>query len=72
MKIREERTDILQSFKHKKMMIASKDDPVLNYKSLLEEGKTTGLKIVKFPDGHMSLIENEALFLQNIMYFVEN
>ncbi|WP_298238682.1 alpha/beta hydrolase [uncultured Algibacter sp.] len=72
MKIRKERTDILQNFKHRKMLIASREDPVLNYKSLLEEAKKTGVKVVKFPDGHMSLIENEALFFQNIMYFIEN
>jgi pimeloyl-ACP methyl ester carboxylesterase len=72
MKIREGRTGILQNFKHKKIMIASKEDPALNYKSLLEEAKKTEVEVVKFPDGHMSLIENEDLFLQNIMHFIEN
>lgn len=72
MKIRKDRTELFHSATYKKLLIVSKKDPVLSYKTLISQTKNTNVKIVEFPDGHMSQIENEALFLQNIMYFIEN
>jgi len=72
MKIRKNRTHILQNTTFKKMMIVSKKDPVLDYESLINQTKNTDVKIVEFPDGHMSHIENRNAFLQNIMHFIEN
>ena len=71
MKIRSCRTQLLKDSSFKKMMIIGKKDPVLNYKDSLEQVKNTSVKLVEFPDGHMSFIENESLFLQEIMHFIE-
>ncbi|GAA4889644.1 alpha/beta hydrolase [Flaviramulus aquimarinus] len=72
MKIREDRQTILHATPYKKMMIVSKKDPVLNYESLIAQLKNTEVKLVEFPDGHMSHIENKDEFLHEIMHFIEN
>lgn len=72
MKIRKNRAHILENSLLKKMMIVSKKDPVLDYQTLIHETKNTDVKIVEFPDGHMSHIENKKDFLQNIVHFIEN
>ena len=72
MKIRNDRTHILKLSGFKKMMIVSKKDPVLDYSSLIGQTKNNNIKVVEFPDGHMSHIENESAFLINIIHFIEN
>lgn len=72
MKIRPDRTLILQSNNFKKMMIISKKDPVLDYNSLIAQTENTNVIVAEFPDGHMSHIENESDFLIKIMYFIKN
>ncbi|WP_194767326.1 alpha/beta fold hydrolase [Tamlana sp. I1] len=72
MKIRDNREALLHFTPFKKMMIISKNDPVLDYKSLLEQAEGTEVKIIELPDGHMSFIENESEVLHEIMYFIEN
>jgi len=71
MKIRKNRAYIFQNTIFKKMMIVSKKDPVLDYHTLINQTKNRDIKIVEFPDGHMSHIENKNDFLQNIMHFIE-
>ena len=71
MKIRPDRQPLLTTAIFKKMMIISKNDPVLEYNSLINEAKKCNAKIVEFPDGHMSHIENKREFLLNTMYFIE-
>lgn len=71
MKIRKDRTKILKSKSFKKMMIIGKHDPVLDQESLVHQTKNTDVKIVEFPDGHMSHIENKNDFLKEIMHFIE-
>lgn len=72
MKIRKNRVSVLQHSTFKKMMVIGKKDPVLDYASLIEQTKNTDVKIVEFPDGHMSYIENESALLQELMHFIEN
>lgn len=72
MKIRKHRTHILQNLKFKKMMIISEKDPVLEFHSLINQAKNANVKVVKFPDGHMSHIENKNMFLIEIVHFIEN
>ncbi|MEC3906534.1 alpha/beta hydrolase [Tamlana sp. 2201CG12-4] len=72
MKIREDREALLHFTPFKKMMILGKKDPVLDYQNLIEQTKNTKVKVVEFPDGHMSFIENRGELLQVIMYFIEN
>lgn len=72
MKIREDRQASLYNTHYKKMMIISKKDPVLDYDSLVSQAKKAEVKIVEFPDGHMSHIENKSNFLYELVHFIEN
>ena len=71
MKIRDDREALLHFTPFKKMMIIGKNDPVVDYKLLLQQTEATEVKISLFPDGHMSFIENESEVLHDIMHFVE-
>ncbi|WP_274474721.1 alpha/beta fold hydrolase [Mangrovimonas aestuarii] len=72
MKIRKDRVDLFAKSSINKLIIAGQKDPVIDYKLLLEQAKSTNSKFIEFPDGHMSHIENESEFLQSIMHFIEN
>ena len=72
MKIREDRVQFFRNLSCKKLMIISKKDPVLDYDSLIRQTKDSDINIAEFPDGHMSFVENENLFLQIMVYFIEN
>ena len=72
MKIRPDREGLLHFTPFNKMMIASKKDPVLNFENLISQTKGTEVKLVEFPDGHMSFIENESKLLHELVHFVEN
>ena len=71
MKIRNDREALLHFTPFKKMMIAGKKDPVLNYDNLVEQTKNTEVHLVTLPDGHMSHIENKDIFLLEIIHFIE-
>jgi len=71
MKIRSDREGILHFGPFKKMMIISKKDPVLDFKTTLDQTNNTDVIVVELPDGHMSHIENKELLSYNIMSFVE-
>jgi len=58
MKIRKDRTSILSNSEFPIQMIIGKEDPALDYNSLIEQTKNTTVQTVEFPDGHMSHIEN--------------
>lgn len=72
MKVRPDREAFFKTSDFKKLMIISKKDPVLDYQTLKKKTKNSDINVVELPDGHMSHIENEALFLHSIMYFIEN
>ena len=72
MKLRPDREALLHFSLYKKMLILGEKDPVLNYQENVEQIKNTDVKLVEFPDGHMSFIENESAFLLKIMHFIEN
>ncbi len=71
MKIRQDREQLFKNAAFEKLMIISKKDPVLDFKSLIKQTKNSNIKVVEFPDGHMSHVENETLFLHTIMHFIE-
>jgi len=71
MKIRTDREALLHFGPYKKMMVIGKRDPVLDYTTLKKQAEGTNVKVVEFPDGHMSLMENKEELLQNIMNFIE-
>jgi len=72
MKTRINRVHLFRESHFKKLMIISKKDPVLDFDSLLNQTINSNINIAEFPDGHMSHVENESLFLQRIKHFIEN
>jgi pimeloyl-ACP methyl ester carboxylesterase len=58
MKIRKDREVLLHLTPYPKMLILGKKDPVLNYEDNLKQIENTNVKLITFPDGHMSHIEN--------------
>lgn len=62
MKIRKDRETLLRSSTNPILLILGKKDSVLNYEDNLKQIENSIVKLVAFPDGHMSHIENrEAL-----------
>lgn len=59
MKIRKDREVLLHLTPYPKMLVLGKNDPVLNYEDSLDQIEDTAVKLVTFPDGHMSHIENK-------------
>lgn len=59
MKIRKDREIILHSATFPMLLILGKKDCVLNYEDNLKQIENTAVKLVTFPDGHMSHIENK-------------
>lgn len=66
MKIRKDRKTVLLSANYPIMLILGKKDGVLNYEENAEQIENTAVKLVTFPDGHMSHIENK-IALKNIL-----
>lgn len=60
MKKRANREHVLTLGSFKKVIIAGEKDPVLNYTSIVAEGKRTNTKVVSLPSGHMSHIESSV------------
>ncbi|NOQ92477.1 MAG: alpha/beta fold hydrolase [Flavobacteriaceae bacterium] len=71
MKIREDRTSILNSSDFPILMIISKLDPALAYQDLIDQTKNTSVLIQEFPDGHMSHIENKNELINTLVEFVK-
>lgn len=59
MKIRQDREVLLHLTTYPKMLILGEKDPVLPYEETKEQIENTKVKLVTFPDGHMSHIENK-------------
>ncbi len=70
MKIRKDRTSILNSNDFPVFMIISKQDPALDYKCLIDQTKNTKVSVVEFPDGHMSHIENTNDLIFALLNFI--
>lgn len=58
MRLRVNRNHVLGKNNFKKLILVGENDPVLDYKSSLQEARKTGAEIVVFSGGHMSHIEN--------------
>lgn len=58
MKVRKDREPLLHSATLPMLLILGKKDGVLNYEDNLKQIENTTVKLVTFPDGHMSHIEN--------------
>ena len=69
MKIRKDREVLLHLTPYPKMLILGKKDLVLIYETTLEQIENTVVKLVTFPDGHMSHIENQEELKNVLMAF---
>jgi pimeloyl-ACP methyl ester carboxylesterase len=72
MKIRPDREVLLHLTPFPKLLILGKKDPVLNYEETKEQIENTALKLVTFPDGHMSHIENQDELLNVLLAFFKS
>lgn len=71
MKIRKDREVILHFAPYPILLILGKQDPVLNYEENLPQIDGTAVKLVTFPDGHMSPIENREALLETLSDFMK-
>ena len=69
MKIRKDREVLLHLTPYPKMLILGEKDPVLIYENALEQIENTKVKLVTFPDGHMSHIENKNELKKTLLEF---
>ncbi len=71
MKTRKDRTHLLKENHFQQLLIIGKKDPVLDYKSLINQTKDTNVKIVELSGGHMSHIENKDELITALKDFVK-
>lgn len=69
MKIRKDREVILHFASYPILLVLGKNDPVLNYEENIDQIENTSVKLVSFPDGHMSPIENKADLKKKLLEF---
>lgn len=67
MKIRKDREVLLHFGPYPIVLILGKKDPVLNYEENIGQAENTKVKLVTFPDGHMSTIENREELKQFLL-----
>jgi pimeloyl-ACP methyl ester carboxylesterase len=72
MKIRPDREILLHITPFPKLLILGKKDPVLNYEETKDQIENTAVKLVTFPDGHMSHIENQDELLNVLLAFFKS
>ncbi len=72
MKIRQDREVLLHLTPYPKLLILGEKDPVLNYEETKEQIENTAMKLVTFPDGHMSHIENQNQLLIVLLAFFKS
>jgi pimeloyl-ACP methyl ester carboxylesterase len=72
MKIRQDREVLLHLTPYPKLLILGEKDPVLNYEETKEQIENTTVKLVTFPDGHMSHIENQDQLLIVLLAFFKS
>ena len=72
MKLRPNRNHVLAKNDFKKMIITGRKDPVLDIQKSIEEAEKTNSKLIIFPDGHMSHIENFAKLIVVLRNFIRD
>lgn len=71
MKIRKDREVLLHFAPYPVLLALGKKDPVLPYEENLEQIEGTSVKLVTFPDGHMSPIENRDALAETVLSFLK-
>ena len=69
MKIRQDREVLLHFGPYPKLLILGENDGVLNFEEAKDQVENTNTKLVSFPDGHMSYIENEDALKKVLLSF---
>ncbi len=64
LKNRKDRTEVLQQFEGRKVIIAGKNDPVVPFKEIQEIAEKTHSAFIAFEDGHMSYLENREELME--------
>lgn len=72
MKVRKDREVLLHFGPYPILLALGKKDPVLDYEESLEQVENTKVKLVTFPDGHMSYIENREQVMKTLMDFIKS
>jgi len=72
MKIRKNNTSMYKNANFPIQLIIGKQDPALEYASLINQTKNTKVQVVEFPDGHMSHIENTNELISALNMFVKS
>lgn len=72
MKIRKSALNIFKNASFPILMIIGRLDPALEYESLIEQTCKTNVKVVEFPDGHMSHIENKKDLIATFKSFIKS
>jgi len=72
MKVRKDREVILHFAPYPMMLMLGKKDPVLSYEDSLDQIENTAVKLITYPDGHMSHIENREQLLKDLLVFFKN
>ncbi len=72
MKIRENLTSLYSSSNFPIHMVISKQDPALDYNSLINQTKNTKVTTSELPDGHMSYLENKTEVIKIISDFLKS
>lgn len=71
MKIRSDLSAILKNATFPIAMIIGKQDPALDYDSLISQTKNTKVAVTEFPDGHMSHVENKMELIEVFQNFIK-
>ncbi|CAM1343128.1 alpha/beta fold hydrolase [Tenacibaculum aestuarii] len=71
MRLRENKEAVLQTI-DKRLMIAGKQDSILNYDAVVKESNRTNTPLVELPNGHMSHIEAKEELLKALANFVKS
>ena len=48
------------------------NDPILNFKSIIEESKRTNTPLFELPNGHMSHVEDKDSVIEKIKEFIRD
>jgi pimeloyl-ACP methyl ester carboxylesterase len=72
MKVRKDREVLLHFGPYPVMLVLGKKDPVLNYEESIQQVENTKVKLVTFPDGHMSYIENRDEVKKTLLDFIKS
>ncbi|MEX1381771.1 alpha/beta fold hydrolase [Lutibacter sp.] len=72
MKIRKNNTSIYKNADFPILMIIGKQDPALDYNSLIAQTKNTNVQVIEFSDGHMSHIENRNALITSLISFAKH